>query len=720
MDIRYFFGPKKKKKTISKNEQIKISQKKLHQKGFIDNIAKMISLEVIDLLEYSHIMQFYKGGGTLVEMGRYNQIINKILTSDKVNQEAKDELANHTKFIFSHLYDIVVDDEIDITKLIEGIIFYNKDLLDFTNDQKKGINLICNFLYDPSQYTFSLRGFAGTGKTTTITKLIHYLILKNYINSVVFAAPTNKAVNVMKSKFRNDIGDLLKQKLVEDQDEEISFAEQLDLLSEKGFKIDFLTLHKLLNYKNDYDCNGNRVFIKGDKSSINNYDLVVIDECSMIPMQVIANIFEDIRNHQKRQVKDGIVKKIPKILFVGDPAQLPPVDEKVSIIFGETENDFDIDHFKKMVPQDDNYFDMNPEETVQKRLELLKKDIMGNQHFTLEHVVRSSNSRIVGLCNETRSWVMGLTKEPKVGVFKGKKVKFYKYNKKGKLKSEWFKTCLEYFSKKNKGSNIILTWTNKQGDIYNNAVRKELFKKDTLKRFEIGDILILKDFYNIEETEMNFIVKTKLKNDKNNQKKRFYTSEQIKIQDIEHTIRVSPPFSETLPLKLRRIKNFNNIEAKYSQTMRTINKNINRKYSVYKLIVIKLADAPIKGMDQEEYKIFVLKKGIGELVDADKEYTAKKIKELRNHYRSIFADRMKKIDKDIIRPLWREWGRRFIDPFANVDYGNSLSVHKSQASTFYNVFVDIDNILLNRSQNEAKICIYTAITRTSNELHLLI
>jgi exodeoxyribonuclease V len=81
---------------------------------------------------------------------------------------------------------------------------------------------------------------------------------------------------------------------------------------------------------------------------------------------------------------------------------------------------------------------------------------------------------------------------------------------------------------------------------------------------------------------------------------------------------------------------------------------------------------------------------------------------------------LKKIDNEIIRPLWRQWNKLFIDQFANVNYGNSHSVHKSQGSSFYNVFVDSDDILNNPNQEEAKRCIYTAFTRSSNELHILI
>jgi hypothetical protein len=728
MNIRLFFEQhqnKTKKKKLTDNEKNTIRTKKKHKQRFVNLMGKFVSDEIIDMLEYSHMMEFYKSGGTLVSMGRYNQIMEKILNSD-ANNKNKDQLSETVHIIFTHLHDLVKEDNsIDITLLIEGIVKHNKNLLKFTNDQQEGIKQICSFLYNPNEYTFSLRGFAGTGKTTTITKLIHYLILHNYIKSVVFAAPTNKAVNVMKSKFRNDIGDLIKLKLNNDIDKDASFMEQLDLLDDKGFKINFVTIHKLLNYKNDFDYNGNRIFVKGRETLIDKYDLVVIDECSMIPMQIVVNIFEDIRLRKNKKIRDNVIKKIPKILFVGDPAQLPPVNEKVSIIFAEKDSDFNLKQFVNVVPEDDNYFDHNPSATMKNRFDELKKDITEHKSYTLEHIVRSSNANVIGLCNNVRSWVMGLVDKPKIGAFKGKKVKFYEYKKGDKLKTKWFRECLKHFKANTEdsyGSNIILTWTNKQCDTYNKAIRQQLFGRKNLKRFEIGDILILKDFYNFEETEVKYKINDKNKSDQDSGKK-FYTSEQIRVNSIDTTIKACPLFCSNLPRKLLKIRNFNAIEDKFSQVVKSINKYTVRKYPVYKLMVAKLCGDEIAEDNAiDEQKIYVLKEGneVIELLNNDKEYTSTKIRELRNYYRTLYADRIKQIDRDIIRPLWREWSRRFIDPFANVDYGTTISVHRCQGSSFYNVFVDADNIFLNKSHNEAKRCIYTAVTRTSNELHILI
>ena len=59
-----------------------------------------------------------------------------------------------------------------------------------------------------------------------------------------------------------------------------------------------------------------------------------------------------------------------------------------------------------------------------------------------------------------------------------------------------------------------------------------------------------------------------------------------------------------------------------------------------------------------------------------------------------------------------------IDKFAQLNYGYCITVHKSQGSTFKNVFIDINDILDNNNQNETSKCLYTAITRSSKTLNL--
>ena len=57
----------------------------------------------------------------------------------------------------------------------------------------------------------SLFGYAGTGKTTMIAETIGFLILNKNIKKVCFTASTNKATDVLKSKFGFKFDQIFKQ-----------------------------------------------------------------------------------------------------------------------------------------------------------------------------------------------------------------------------------------------------------------------------------------------------------------------------------------------------------------------------------------------------------------------------------------------------------------------------------------------------------------------------
>jgi ATP-dependent exoDNAse (exonuclease V) alpha subunit len=97
------------------------------------------------------------------------------------------------------------------------------------------------------------------------------------------------------------------------------------------------------------------------------------------------------------------------------------------------------------------------------------------------------------------------------------------------------------------------------------------------------------------------------------------------------------------------------------------------------------------------------------------------IKNFSKHMLNQYRTSPKQIEKFIIKPLWKQWNKIFVEPFANVNYGYSITCHKAQGSSFYDVYVDLDDILLNSQRPvEAKKCAYTAATRTSNELNVLV
>jgi len=166
-------------------------------------------------------------------------------------------------------------------------------LITFNDEQYEGIKKIRTWLKWGENNTFTLAGYAGTGKTTCIKK-----ILDEYRFDVVVSAPTHKAKKVIMGTT----------------------------------DIEGKTLHSLLGLRPDVDLdNFNPNYPQFDpiaQPTIIEYDLVIIDEASMINEDLYIMIHKTIEGCDT------------KVLFMGDPAQIPPVGEKESVVFNQVTNEF--------------------------------------------------------------------------------------------------------------------------------------------------------------------------------------------------------------------------------------------------------------------------------------------------------------------------------------------------------------------------------------------
>lgn len=158
---------------------------------------------------------------------------------------------------------------------------------DMLNDeQKAAIEKIKTFCHSTDrQMVFG--GYAGTGKTTVTRFVLDYL--DNTSLKTICCAPTNEAVRVLSVQSGRDyeatIYGLLGLVLVQEDDS----TPHLRVMGECRAK---------------------------------DYDVVIIDECSMIPSNLYIMI--DSMLNQFSHVK---------IVYIGDPAQLPPVNEQESKVF---------------------------------------------------------------------------------------------------------------------------------------------------------------------------------------------------------------------------------------------------------------------------------------------------------------------------------------------------------------------------------------------------
>ena len=651
----------------------------------------------ISIIEYSYLSKILENL-TLVNSTWLIKILNRIK-----NQELFEIIKTLKTNDFLAFNDLQIS--LNIANLFKK---FKKNIhLKLNNDQKEASMNLINFISDYNVNTYGLFGYAGTGKTTLAVELLAFLIKNRYIKSIAFTAPTNKALTVIKGKFRKyliEINNTLSNVKIVNENKD--FEEILDVLASVGISIEFMTIHKMLKFESEVTDDGDLIFTRNSgKNLINNFDVVIVDECSMIPIKMIDIIISEVN---KNSTKSGdCYKSIPKIIFAGDPAQLPPIFEDKSAIFIKNKNELSIDKYISSLESERfeevaEVFDDIIRKKHENNYEKLVKHIIEMANITMKEVMRNRINSVVELCYQTRLFALNKIKKLDYSECINKEgVYFYDVMENyDKLKSEWFKKFQKKLSK-NKPS-IILTWTNKQADIYNNSARKLLFNKENVAKFEKGDILILGNFYDVtcgSDEETLYL----------------HTSEQIKVDKTSLSTKnldtFPPSLDKQVTLKLKYGKEYN---EEYQSTVEYINERINKSIRCWKLLVHKLDN------DKNLFDIWVIDAADENKLKFNRELTLNSIKRLKKILFLKYKNNQEQIKEHVINPFKKLWYDKLVRPFAQVSYGYAITCHKSQGSDFYNVFVDVDDISRNIKENEMKQCLYTAVTRTSNQIYLLI
>ena len=513
--------------------------------------------------------------------------------------------------------------------------------------QKKIIQFLKGY-----QNMFILEGSAGTGKSTIIT---HILDKEEFSNKkIVYSATTNKAVSILKKYSKN------------------------------SDKYSFCTIHKLLNIKRKIDTTGKELFeviVDDNKNSLKTksiyqYDIIVIDESSMISSSLLTKMIK-------------ILEKIRgKIIFLGDPAQLPPVNETHSLIF-HTRN----------IPK-----------------------------FRLKEIMRYKGE-IVELCNSIREIVFDTNYKVKFSNFKSKNIKFFK---------DFDKSIKKYLKFIEGGFRpIYLVYTNKKCELINSIVRNNIFN-GTKKRFEDGEIILFNNYYLSPSG------------------KPYYTSQQMIVNDLNES------FIDLTGIDIRNIfkikKNSkekegcvlcdNYVERESICGCKLCNICIkewlnNNLVCPYCFIKVENNKVDIKGDEEltqninnlvelfkdKKFKIYELILNNKDLIktiheDSLEEYNIF-IDDVREQLKSIknYIDikyKKNKLFNSVMLNLWENFYQRYIDSIADISYGYAITTHKSQGSNYKVIFVDMENIITNNiNQKESYRCLYTAVTRTSKYLNIL-
>ncbi len=590
----------------------------------------------------------------IININKYINIINTF--DDKIKQILYDTYKTLLKYKDNK---IIFKNKIIFERLL------TKSSIEFTQNQKEAITGLLYFLSKSDDKIYGLFGYAGTGKTTIIVELIKNLLTQKYIKSIIFTAPTNKALNVIKNKFASAIKEIFNFLDLE-FDEKNSFETNLEKLKKYKIKIDFATIHRLMKYKTEFNIDGEMIFVREKDNLLENYDIVVIDECSMVSINLIFDVISEIN------------KLKTKIIFLGDPAQLPPVNERLSSLFMNKQNILTIENIKKYIINIDK-----------EKYELFCNIIINMNIFVLKEIIRTKNNSIINACNLVRDWIFGTNDFYDINNYCDDNFKIFPYDKTLKTNTEWYKTFESII--KIESDTIIITWTNDETNKYNEYCRKLLFKKSVLDKYVIGDILILNEFYNINSFKMN-------------------TSEKIIVNNVEMIEFQIEKLSDKLNKSIRVLKNYRPIETKYKNFIESIN-NLQLVIKCYKLKVLKIDD-------NTNHDINII---IDEEKEKHKNIIMNIIEEIKK-FRQIIIEttQLSSIDSLLIQPLWKEFYSKYIDPFASVSYGYAITCHKAQGSNYKNVFVDFADISKNRNDDEMKRCMYTAMSRTIDKLYILI
>jgi exodeoxyribonuclease-5 len=157
----------------------------------------------------------------------------------------------------------------------------DKPMIQFTPAQTAALDALLAFANGAhGAQMMTLEGYAGTGKTTLVGELVRRL---GHDLNIAIAAPTNKAVGVLQEK-----------------------------VGPQG-EAEFRSIHSFLGLKMRDNEDGSRQCLQDGTPSLHQYHLAIIDECSMISDPLFGMIVSAARSC--------------RVLFVGDPAQLPPVDQ---------------------------------------------------------------------------------------------------------------------------------------------------------------------------------------------------------------------------------------------------------------------------------------------------------------------------------------------------------------------------------------------------------
>lgn len=164
-----------------------------------------------------------------------------------------------------------------------------------TEDQQNALESFHNFLMDPIETVFVLRGYSGCGKSTLVRTLIDRM--PGFNKTARLINPEHKEYEVALTATTNKA------------------AENLGSITGQGA----ITIHSFLGLRVNTDYRSNTTTLVPRTTDQKENYLLFIDEASYVDKQLLSFIFKMTRNC--------------KVVFIGDPAQLTPVKATGTPVF---------------------------------------------------------------------------------------------------------------------------------------------------------------------------------------------------------------------------------------------------------------------------------------------------------------------------------------------------------------------------------------------------
>lgn len=292
-----------------------------------------------------------------------------------------------------------------------------------TKDQKNAWERIISFL-GSNDSIFILQGYAGTGKTTLIKGIVNHLNENN--RQVEVMAPTGRAAKVLRDKVGQ--GKTIHSSIYNFKDLESINAESQE---EADHSVRYFFPIQL----DDTD-----------------EKVIIVDEASMISAKESKNelfdfgtnvLLDDLLTYAFSNNKNN------KVIFVGDPAQLPPVTDNHSFALDE---------------------------------EYLRDAGYACQAAILKEVVRQSDNEILANATTLRKLLNSENRN---------ELQFtYQSNCFEQLPTiDVVPTYLNHFPNPEIGDGVIISYSNSQSLFYNKAIREQLYSDPS--KVQPGDLLLI-------------------------------------------------------------------------------------------------------------------------------------------------------------------------------------------------------------------------------------